>query len=107
LHQQFVKAVAVGRKGKISEAEVAALADGRIFTGQEALSLKLIDQLGNLDDAVKSAAKLAGVKGKPGTIYPHKRKAGLFDVLTGSQDAESMLQRVVSNPGARFLYRWQ
>jgi protease-4 len=107
LHQQFVKAVAAGRKGKISEAEVAALADGRIFTGEEALSLKLIDQLGNLDDAVKSAAKLAGVKGRPGTIYPRRRKPGLFDVLTGSQDAESMLQRVVSNPGARFLYRWQ
>src|SRR5204863_386888 len=40
LHSQFVRAVAAGRRGKITEAEVARLADGRVFTGEQALALK-------------------------------------------------------------------
>lgn len=106
LHRQFVRAVAEGRKGKLTESEVAGLADGRIFTGEEALALKLVDRLGNLDDAITAAAKLAGVKGKPGTIYPKKRKKGLLDLLSDSGDAESMVERIVSRRLPRFLYRW-
>ena len=105
LHGQFVHAVAVGRKGKISEADVARIADGRIFTGEEALSLKLVDRLGNLDDAVTLAARLAGVRGKPGTIYPKRRKPTLIDVLSNSGDSESLIDRVLSRR-AGFLYRW-
>ncbi len=106
LHQQFVKAVAQGRHGRISEEEVGRIADGRIFTGEEALGLKLIDRLGNLDDAVQLTAKLAHMKGTPSTIYPKRRKAGLFDVLTNSDDAEAMLERVLNQRASRFLYRW-
>lgn len=106
LHLQFVKAVAAGRNGKISEAEVASLADGRIFTGEEALSLKLIDGLGNLDDAVDAAAKMANISGEPGKIYPKKHRNTIFDLLGDSGDADTLLQRVVAGRGARFLYRW-
>lgn len=105
LHGQFVHAVAEGREGKIAEAEVAKLADGRVFTGEQALGLKLVDEIGNLDDAVRAAAKLAGVKGTPGTIYPRKKEPGLFDLL-GSSDAESALGRILGNRRPRFLYRW-
>src|SRR5205823_2809413 len=48
LHGQFIRAVAEGRKGKMTVDDVTKVADGRIFTGEEALSLKLVDQLGNL-----------------------------------------------------------
>jgi protease IV len=105
LHLQFVKAVAAGRKGKISESEVARIADGRVFTGEQALGLKLVDGLGNLDDAVSLAAKLARMHGKPGLLYPHKHKPGLFELFSNSDDAESMIERVVSRRTA-FLYRW-
>lgn len=104
LHHQFVAAVANGRR--IPEADVTRVADGRIFTGEEALSLKLVDQLGNLDDAVMAAAKLAGVRGHPTTIYPRKRKRGLFDLLTSDQDAESFIERFVTRRTANFLYHW-
>ncbi|HWW63078.1 MAG TPA: signal peptide peptidase SppA, partial [Thermoanaerobaculia bacterium] len=57
LHTQFVRAVAEGRKGKMTEAEVSRIADGRVFTGEEALALKLVDTLGSLDDAVRISAK--------------------------------------------------
>ncbi len=106
LHSQFVRAVAAGRKGKISEAEVAKLADGRVFTGEQALGLKLVDEIGNLDDAVRAAARLAGISGTPGTIYPRKRKPGLFDLLSDSStDSETALGRIFSRR-PRFLYRW-
>ena len=106
LRGQFVHAVAEGRQGKISEAEVNQIADGRVFTGEEALRLKLIDDLGNLDDAVLSAGKAGGITGKPGTIYPRKRKPSLFDLMTNGEDTESIVQRVLSRPTAKWLYRW-
>jgi protease-4 len=105
LHMQFVKAVAAGRNGKISQPEVERIADGRVFTGEEALGLKLVDRLGNLDDAVTLAAKLARMQGKPATLYPRKRKPGLFELFSNSDDAESMIERIVSRRAA-FLYRW-
>ena len=106
LHGQFVRAVAEGRKGKMTQTDVANIADGRVFTGEEALSLRLVDQLGTIDDAVSAAAKLAHIKGEPARIWPKRRDSTLLDLLTGSDDAESMLQRVVSRRLPRFLYRW-
>src|SRR5205085_1122806 len=106
LHGQFVRAVAAGRKGKMSLQDVSKIADGRVFTGEQALEIKLIDEIGNLDDAVGAAAKLAGIRGTPGTIYPKKRKPGLFDLMSGSStDSETTLGRVFSRR-PRFLYRW-
>lgn len=112
LHSQFIRAVAAGRKGKMSEADVTNIADGRIFTGEQALSLKLVDSLGNLDDAVRTAAKLGGVHGQPATIYPRRRKPTLFDVLTSS-DTESrstiekiLSEQILSRRTPRFLYQW-
>jgi len=107
LHSQFVRAVAAGRKGKISEADIGRLADGRVFTGEQALGLKLVDQLGDLDDAVRVAGKLAGISGKPGMIYPKKRARGLFEALAGgdASDAETMIGRILSRR-PRFLFQW-
>jgi protease-4 len=75
-----------------------------VFTGEEALALKLVDRLGNLDDAVNAAAKLAGMRGKPSVLYPKKRNNSLFDLLTDSE-SKSLVDRVVSRR-AGFLYRW-
>ncbi len=106
LHRQFIGAVAQGRKGKMSLADVERIADGRVFTGEEALDLKLVDSLGNLDDAVNVAARLAHVRGRPGTIYPKRRKATLLDLLTNTDDSKTLVDRVLSRRGATFLYRW-
>lgn len=106
LHGQFVRAVAEGRKGKIAAADVARLADGRVFTGEQALGLKLVDDLGNLDDAVKTAAKLAGVKGKATVVYPRKHKTGLLELLSGTNDADTAVDRILSRRTPRFAYRW-
>jgi protease IV len=106
LHSQFVRAIAEGRSGKITQAEVAKIADGRVFTGEEAVSLKLVDQLGTIDDAVASAAKLAGIKGEPAKIWPRRREATLLDVLTDGGDAKAALEKILSRRLPQFLYRW-
>jgi protease-4 len=78
VHSQFIKAVAEGRN--LQEAEVRSIADGRIFTGRQALDLKLVDQLGDLTDSIKVAGDLVGIKGKPRVI--EKRKTiPFFDYL--------------------------
>jgi protease IV len=106
LKEQFVRAVAVGRKGKMTEADVSRIADGRVFTGEQALELKLVDQLGNLDDAIRIAAKRGGIAGKPGTIYPKKRTRGLFDALTSDDsDTETAISRILTRR-PRFLFQW-
>jgi protease IV len=106
LHSQFVRAVAAGRKGKLTEVEVGKIADGRVFTGEQALGLKLVDELGNLDDAINVAGKLGGIHGRPATIYPKKRTRGLFDALTSDEsDTETAIGRILSRR-PRFLYQW-
>src|SRR5438270_5819623 len=96
LHGQFIRAVADGRKGKMSLNDVERIADGRVFTGEEALGLKLIDRIGNLDDAVNVAARLAGVRGRPGTIYPKRRTPTLLDLLSNTTDSKTVVDRVLS-----------
>lgn len=76
IHQQFVAAIADGRQMEM--AQVEALADGRLFTGSEALTLGLVDRLGNLEDAVQWAAHLAGIEDKVETIYPEKERMPLL-----------------------------
>ena len=71
VHSQFIKAVAEGRN--MQEAEVRAIADGRIFTGRQALDLKLVDQLGDLTDSIKVAGELVGIHGKPRVIEKRKK----------------------------------
>lgn len=71
VHNQFIKAVADGRG--LTETEVRAIADGRIFTGQQALGLKLVDQLGDLNDSIDAAGVLAGIKGKPSVVEKRKK----------------------------------
>ncbi len=80
LHRQFVTDAAAGRNMPFEQ--MNALADGRVYTGQTALSLKLIDRLGNLDDAVQWAGELAKVKGKLIPVYPRKNKMNFLKHLT-------------------------
>lgn len=71
VHDQFIRAVADGRKMDVEQ--VRQLADGRIFTGRQALQLRLVDKLGDLEDSIKAAAELAGIKGKPKVVRKEKK----------------------------------
>ncbi|MBI6545548.1 MAG: signal peptide peptidase SppA [Cyanobacteria bacterium NC_groundwater_1444_Ag_S-0.65um_54_12] len=64
IYEQFLAAVTAGRP-QLSPAKLRTLADGRIFTGEQALRVGLVDSLGNYSDALNKAAILAGIKGDP------------------------------------------
>jgi protease-4 len=106
LHSQFVRDVAEGRKDKLKLDEVTRIADGRVFTGEQARVLKLIDELGTIDDAVRKAGQLGGIRGEPARLWPRRREPGIFDLLT-EDTASSMIERIVSRRVPQFLFRWQ
>lgn len=106
LHEQFIQAVIRGRDGRLTAEEVRKLADGRVFTGSEALELKLVDQMGGLTQALRKAGELSGIKGEPSPVYPKIRKPGLLEVLAESRQATGLVQKILSGESSPFLYRW-
>lgn len=88
VHGQFIDAVAAGRK--LARDQVVQFADGRVFSGTQAKALHMVDELGGLEDAVRGAAKLAGLPTPPNVITP-RRRFSIFDLLRN---------RVGVDPGA-------
>jgi protease-4 len=102
VHSQFIEAVAKGRS--LPETDVRPIADGRIFTGRQALELKLVDQLGDLEDSIQAAAELAGIKGKPKVIRK-ERKFPLLEYF--KEEAASWLSGVLARSLGTGLTRLQ
>jgi len=71
VHTQFIEAISEGRK--IPASDVRAIADGRIFTGRQALAMRLVDDLGDLPESIRIAGEMAGIKGKPRVIKKEKK----------------------------------
>ncbi len=90
VYNQFVDAVALGRQGKLTRAEVLKLADGRIYSGTQAKQLKLIDELGSMEDAVRGTAAARRIAGKHRIrrLLPARpAKATLREPVLGQQHA--------------------
>jgi protease-4 len=71
VYDQFISAVAEGRG--LDPQAVRAFAEGRIYSGRQAHGLKMVDDLGGLEDAIEAAAKMAGLPPKPKVVYPRRR----------------------------------
>ncbi len=82
MHTQFIKDVAAGRR--LSQDQVQAVADGRVLSGEKALEFKLVDALGNFQDAVAKAKELGGIVGEPRLVYAEKDRRGLLRLLLGA-----------------------
>lgn len=82
VHQQFILAVETERK--LARDSVASFADGRVFTGEQAHKLGLVDTIGTYEDAISITAKLAGIRGKPAIVKEKKRVLTLFDWILGN-----------------------
>ena len=83
VYEQFLDDVSAARK--IPKETLRPLADGRILTGQQALEHHLVDELGNLEDAIEGAAKLAGAKGEPVPVFQKKPRGSLVgEMLRGA-----------------------
>jgi protease-4 len=105
MYVQFVEAVSSGRKLDLQE--VRSMADGRVFTGRDAKERKLIDEIGNFQDAIDLTAKLSGISGKPRLLRLSRPRVTLLDVLTTD------LSRLVPFNGQgmqsqiKFQYLWK
>ncbi len=104
MHEQFLRAVSEGRK--INLEDLRKIADGRIFTGEQALQVKLVDQLGNLEDAILLAKNLAHIPGEPKLIKPEKSDSLLKELFWGSSEESEQIMNKIFKPlrSARALY---
>ncbi|HEX8811016.1 MAG TPA: signal peptide peptidase SppA, partial [Terracidiphilus sp.] len=81
MHVQFIHSVASGRHMK--DDDVRALANGKVWTGEQAVPLKLVDQIGDFRAAVEDTAKSVGIKGEPTLVHPEKERKSLLDLMFG------------------------
>ena len=100
--QQFVGVVAAARR--MEKAVALKYADGRVFTGQQALEFGLIDRLGTYQDAITLAAVMAGIEGRPHLVTSRKRKVTIWDLMFG--DLEEHLIRLQTLPVLRYQWVW-
>lgn len=99
VHKQFIEAVAEGRSIEIRAAQ--ALADGRIFTGRQAKEAKLVDELGDLEDAIELAAEVVGIEGEPKVVEP-RRRFSLREILDSK--LSMMFPKFDMQPGVSLKY---
>src|SRR5438105_3833228 len=105
MYVQFVEAVSSGRKLDLQE--VRSMADGRVFTGRDARERKLIDEVGNFQDAVDHTAKLAGISGKPRLIRLNRQRVTLLDVLTTDLSRLAPFSSQGMQSHIKFQYLWR
>ncbi len=105
MYAQFIRAVAEGRK--LKEEDVRSLADGKVWTGEQAKQLKLIDEFGDFQAAVEETAKSVGIQGEPTLVHPEKQRRTLLDLLFGdvSEYLPDRAKLMQSNVG--FYYLWK
>lgn len=99
VHKQFIEAVATGRALEVTD--VQALADGRIFTGRQAKEARLVDELGDLDDAIQLAADVVGIEGEPKVVEP-RRRFSIRELL--DSQLSSMFPKLDFHPGVSMKY---
>ena len=103
IRNQFVTAVALGRN--MPTEKVLEFADGRVFSGKEAKELGLVDFLGNFQDAVNLAKRMANIKGEVKLVYPKTKRRSLFWDFLFRDFADYIIERIELRSGL-LEYRW-
>jgi protease-4 len=103
VHEQFVQAIATGRD--LPLAEVHKIADGRIMTGQQALKLKLIDEVGGLEKTIDLLAKKLNILGRP-KVIEQKEKVPFLDWILHGSLSSGLAQTLMPSPQPRLQYVW-
>ncbi len=100
VHGQFVHAVAEGRKLDVEA--VRKIADGRVFSGEQAKALGLVDALGNQEDAVADAARMAKIEGEPRVVLPPKKKISILELLR--EETKSIIDETLAKSRIKIDY---
>ena len=99
-YQNFIGKVAQGRKKTLDE--IDSIGQGRVWTGEQALKIGLVDQLGSFDDAVHEAAKLAKMKSYNLTSYPEQKT--LIESILGDMTDQMKVYFVKQQLGVNYRY---
>ena len=102
---QFIKAVSEGRGLKYDD--VKSIANGKVWTGQEALPMKLIDGIGDFQSVVADTAKSVGIKGEPTLVRPEKERRTLVDLLLGDVSQYLPSREKLMEQQVGFYYLWK
>jgi len=102
---QFIKAVADGRGLKYDD--VKSIANGKVWTGQQAASMKLIDKVGDFETAVADTAKSVGIKGEPTLVRPDKDRRTLLDLMTGDISQYLPTREKMMEQEVGFYFLWK
>lgn len=105
MHTQFIQAVADGRKMKVED--VRQIADGKVWTGQQALSMKMIDQVSDFEGAVKDTAKSVGIKGEPTLVRSERDRKTVLDLLFGDISEWLPSREKLLEEHMGFYYLWK
>src|ERR1700756_4175010 len=105
MHGQFIQAVADGRKMKFED--VKSIANGKVWTGQQALPMKLVDQLADFQAAVEDTAKSVGIKGEPVLVRPEKDRKTLSDLLFGDISEWIPTREKLMDQHVGIYYMWK
>lgn len=114
-YESFLDRVALGREQ--DKKRIAPLAEGRVYTGKEALALGLVDQLGGLNEAVALAQKLAKLDGNPWPLRTYSSDSPFrqafemmssFNTQLGTRLEEGLLSHATGTPSVgKSLTRWK
>ena len=103
VHRQFMGVVE--RERHLSGAATRALADGRVYTGEQAVPLGLVDTLGTYEDAVSIAAAMAGISGEPAIVKERKRRSW-FESVAGdvTEEMRAIKEELLTQPVLSFRF---
>src|ERR1700756_442239 len=105
MHAQFIQAVADGRKLKFEDVKV--IANGKVWTGQQALPMKLVDQVADFQSAVEDTARSVGIRGEPVLVRPEKDRKTLSDLLFGDISEWIPSREKLLDQHVGFYYMWK
>jgi protease-4 len=105
MHTQFIQAVADGRHAKPED--IRALANGKVWTGEQALGMKMIDQIGDFQTAVEDTAKSVGIRGEPTLVRPDKDRKSALDLLFGDVSEWLPTRERIMDQHMGFYYLWK
>src|SRR5438105_1176149 len=105
MHTQFIRAVADGRKAKFDD--IKAIANGKVWTGEQALGMKLIDQVADFEAAVDDTAKSVHISGKPVLLHPEKASKPSLDPLFGDVYELLPSREKLLDQHTGFYYLWK
>lgn len=105
MYGQFVDAVAEGRHAKVDQ--IKPIADGRVWTGEQALGMHLVDQIADFRTAVLDTAKTVKISGEPTLVHPERERKSLLDLLFGDVSPWLPSKEKLFDQQIGFYYLWK